>query len=41
VPNMPQKIIMGVVNPDGSYHCLPGTEDGALPGCLPMNFITW
>lgn len=42
VPNMPQKVIMGQVHPDGSYNCLPGTnESGPLPGCLPMDFNTW
>ncbi|CAO3622646.1 unnamed protein product [Mucor fragilis] len=41
VPNMPEKVIMGIVNDDGSYSCLPGTEDGALPGCMPMDFPTW
>lgn len=38
---MPEKVIMGIVNDDGSYSCLPGTEDGVLPGCMPMNFTTW
>lgn len=42
VPNMPERVIMGVINPDGSYNCVPGTnESGPLPACLPMNFDTW
>ncbi|CAO3631719.1 unnamed protein product [Mucor hiemalis] len=42
VPNMPEKVIMGEVHPDGSYNCLPGTnESGPLPACLPMDFPTW
>ncbi|KAI7894380.1 general substrate transporter [Mucor mucedo] len=39
---MPEKVIMGIVNDDGSYYCIPGTnESGPLPGCLPMDFPTW
>lgn len=39
---MPEKVIMGIVNEDSSYYCLPGTdESGPLPGCLPMDFSTW
>lgn len=39
---MPEKVIMGEVHADGSYNCLPGTnESGPLPGCLPMDFDTW
>lgn len=39
---MPEKVIMGEVHPDGSYNCLPGTnESGPLPACLPMDFPTW
>lgn len=38
---MPETVIMGVIEEDGSYHCTEGVEDGVLPGCLPMNFNTW
>lgn len=38
---MPEKVIMGVVEADGSYHCTEGVYDGALPGCLPMDYNTW
>ncbi|KAI8987912.1 general substrate transporter [Mycotypha africana] len=38
---MPERVIMGVIEEDGSYHCLPGTPDGVLPGCMPMNFDVW
>lgn len=39
---MPEKVIMGIVNDDGSYSCLSGTnESGPFPGCLPMIFSTW
>ncbi|CAO3667141.1 hypothetical protein G6F70_007885 [Rhizopus microsporus] len=42
VPNMPEKVIMGIVNEDGTGACLPGTSSsGSLPGCLPMSFNTW
>ncbi|CAO3703258.1 unnamed protein product [Rhizopus stolonifer] len=42
VPNMPEAVIMGYVNNDGTNGCLPGTvSSGSLPGCLPMNFTTW
>jgi hypothetical protein len=42
VPNMPEKVIMGLIRDDGSTSCLPGTdESGPLPGCLPMPFDTW
>ncbi|KAG0750467.1 hypothetical protein G6F62_002917 [Rhizopus arrhizus] len=42
VPNMPESVIMGYVDADGTKGCLPGTvSSGALPGCLPMNFSTW
>lgn len=39
---MPEAVIMGYVNDDGTNGCLPGTvSSGSLPGCLPMNFTTW
>ncbi|KAI9364122.1 general substrate transporter [Pilaira anomala] len=39
---MPEKVMMGLIRDDGSYSCLPGTdESGPLPGCLPMDFSTW
>ncbi|KAI8092143.1 general substrate transporter [Gilbertella persicaria] len=39
---MPERVIIGVVNDDESYHCLPGTnESGPLVGCLPMDSYTW
>ncbi|GAA5808701.1 hypothetical protein MFLAVUS_002096 [Mucor flavus] len=42
VPNMPEKVMMGLIHDDGSYSCIPGTnESGPLPGCLPMDFPTW
>jgi hypothetical protein len=39
---MPESVIMGYIDADGTKGCLPGTVSfGALPGCLPMNFSTW
>lgn len=39
---MPEKVMMGLIHDDGSYSCIPGTdESGPLPGCLPMDFPTW
>ncbi|KAI8378754.1 general substrate transporter [Choanephora cucurbitarum] len=38
---MPEKIMKGMIEQDGSSHCLPGTEDGPLVGCLPMDNYTW
>ncbi|KAI8367758.1 general substrate transporter [Blakeslea trispora] len=39
---MPEKVMKGIIEQDGSYHCLPGTEDaGHLVGCLPMDSYTW
>lgn len=42
VPNMPEKVMMGLVRDDGSKSCLPGVVTSVpLPGCLPMDFDTW
>ena len=38
---MPEKIMKGIIEQDGSYHCLPGTDQGPLVGCLPMDNYTW
>ncbi|KAI9252111.1 general substrate transporter [Sporodiniella umbellata] len=39
---MPESVIMGYVNSDGTAGCLQGTDSsGTLPGCLPMGFTTW